>query len=286
MAKSFHEAMPAVRTLFAQAGSVLGFDLEKACFEGPDAWLTQTKVCQPALYVHGYAVFTALREQGKLDGGVGACLGLSLGELTALAAAGAFDFATGLGLVAERGRLMQEACEATSGTMAVIIGGEKDKVEGLCSACDVEMANLNCPGQIVISGEKAKIENAIERASSFGFKMIKPLNVAGAYHSRLMQSASQAFGQVLEKAEIRAPQVPVLTNTTGQQVRTPAEIRAALVKQVVAPVLWEDCVRSAAALGITEFYECGPGGVLAGHLKRIDRTLKVVSISEFQELPA
>lgn len=285
MGRSLYENNASARELFERADAVLGYALSKLCFEGPQEALTPTKVCQPALYVHGYAAFTVLRERGKLEG-LKTALGLSLGELTALAAAEAFDFETGLRTVAERGRLMQEACEATEGTMASVIGGEREKVQELCEACDIDMANLNCSGQIVISGEKAKVLDAVERAKGMGFKLVKPLVVAGAYHSRLMEPARKAFEGFLQTVDIQAPKLKVFTNTTGGLVESPEAIREALTKQVVSSVLWEDCMRGAAALGVETFYECGPGAVLAGLAKRIDREIKVVSVAEDTDVPA
>ena len=286
MGKSLVEGSATAKALYAQADAVLGWEqpLSQICFEGPEETLTETRVCQPALYVMGYAIAKILGEQGKLDG-LSLAAGLSLGELTALAAAEAFTFEDGLRVVAERGRLMQEACDATDGAMASMIGGSREAVEELCAAHDVDMANLNCPGQIVISGESAKVAQAVEAAKAAGgFRMVVPLKVAGAYHSRLMEPARAAFEQFLAGVEIREPKLTVLSNTTGKAVKTPGEIRTALAKQVVSSVLWEDCLREAAALGVTELYECGPGGALAGMVKRTDRTLSVTSIAEYSDL--
>ncbi len=284
MGASLYENSSLARELFDEANAVLGYSLSKLCFEGPQEALTQTNICQPALYVHGFVIFKMLQKSGKLEG-LKTALGLSLGELTALAAAGAFDFATGLRTVAERARLMQLACEASEGTMASVIGGEKDKVAELCKHCDIEMANLNCPGQIVISGEKAKVLAAVEHGKAMGFKMIKPLTVAGAYHSRLMEPARVGFEAFLQTVDIHKPQLVVFTNTTGGVVSEPNEIRTALTRQVVSSVLWEDCMANAVKLNVDTFYECGPGTVLAGLAKRIDRTARVVSIAEFSEMP-
>ena len=175
-----------VDDLYTSANSILGWDLKQICFEGPDEALTVTRVCQPALYLHGYGLYKLLEAKGYLKD-IGVVFGLSLGELTALAVAGVYDFETGLRLVAERGRLMQEACDATEGGMASVIGGEATAVRDLCDRFDIQIANLNCPGQIVISGEKEKVADAVESAKekSMGFKLVRPLNVAGAYHSRL-----------------------------------------------------------------------------------------------------
>ena len=285
MGKSLYDQSAAARALYDEAGSVLGWDLARVSFTGPDADLTQTKVCQPALFVHGLAVVAALREQGKLPAGEPkVALGLSLGEVTAYCAAGVFDFATGLRIVAERGRLMQQACEQTTGGMAAIIGEDRAKVAELCAEFDIEAANFNAPGQIVVSGEKSKIDAAVTGAKARGMKKVIPLVVAGAYHSRLMEPARAAFAAYLDTIPFNAPQFTVLTNTTGQTVSEPAAIKAALVKQVVSPVLWEDCMRSVAAAGATAFWECGPGGVLAGLARRTEKTWSVKSFAEFTDL--
>lgn len=284
MGKSLYENSPIARDLYDRADAALGWSLKDICFNGPDETLTETRVCQPALFMVGYAIYAILKDAGKLD--MGAALGLSLGELTALTVADAFDFETGLKVVAERGRLMQLACDETDGAMASIIGGTREQVEPLCSQFDIDMANLNCPGQIVISGDSAKVAAAVEFAKeSKLFRMVVPLKVAGAYHSRLMEPARAAFETYLSGVDIKTPSVPVFTNTTGKQVSEPDEIRSALVKQVVSSVLWEDCMHSAAALGLTEFYECGPGGVLAGMAKRTNKTWTVRSFCEFSDLP-
>ena len=270
MGKDLYESSELARSLFDQADSALGWKLSELCFNGPDEELTQTKVCQAALFVHGYAVYAIMKEKGLL-GDASIAMGLSLGEVTAMTAAGVFDYETGLKVVAERGRLMQEACEASDGSMAAVIGVERDVVAAFCEEMDVDMANLNCPGQIVISGESAKIAKAVEEGKARGFRRIMPLNVAGAYHSRLMKPARDAFESFLQGIEFKAPQMTVLTNTTGDVIADPAAIREALVKQVVSPVCWEDCMNNAARVGADLFWELGVGGVLKGHVKRTNR---------------
>jgi [acyl-carrier-protein] S-malonyltransferase len=282
MGRSLYENAASARALYDEADAVLGYDFKKICFDGPEEELTQTRVCQPALYVLGFTAAKLLEERGKLAE-VKCALGLSLGELTALAVAGVFDFAAGLRLVAARAELMQQACAATRGGMAALIGGDLAAAETLAKECDIDLANLNCPGQIVISGEGDKVTKAAGLAKERGFKMAVPLKVAGAYHSRLMASASAAYAEVLKNAEFQTPRLKVFTNVTGKEVSAPEEIKAALVKQIVSPVRWEDCQRAALALGITEFYECGPGAVLAGFAKRIDKALVVRAACEWGE---
>ena len=285
MGKSLYDGSPAARALYYQADQVLGWSLSKVSFEGPETELTQTKVCQPALFVHGLALVAALKELGKLPE-VKYALGLSLGEITALTAAGVFDFATGLKVVAERGRLMQVACEKTVGGMAAIIGEDRAKVYALCQTFDIEAANFNAPGQIIVSGDKSKVDALVAAAAEHGVKRIMALKVAGAYHSRLMEPARAAFADYLQTVTFNRPAFTVFTNTTGQAVSEPAQIREALVRQVVSSVLWEDCMRSAASAGASIFWECGPGAVLAGLARRTEKAWVVKSFSEFAEVAA
>lgn len=285
MGKSLVEGSAAARAIYDEANRVLGWDLKKVSFEGPEAELTQTKVCQPALFVHGLALLAALREAGRLPAAEPRmALGLSLGEVTAYCAAGVFDFPTGLRVVAERGRLMQQACEQTTGGMAAIIGESRETVQELCRAFDIEAANFNAPGQIIVSGEKTKVAAAVDAAKARGIKKVVPLNVAGAYHSRLMEPARAQFAAFLETVSFAAPRFTVFTNTTGATLNDPAAIKAALVKQVVSSVLWEDCMRSAAAAGATEFWELGPGGVLSGLARRTEPKWAVKSFAEFADV--
>ena len=282
MGQSLYEGSVAAKALYDEANAVLGWDLKKLSFEGPETELTQTKVCQPALFVHGLAVVAALREAGKLPA-VKYAMGLSLGEVTALTAAGVFDFATGLKVVAERGRLMQLACEKSIGGMAAIIGEERPRVAELCAEFGIEAANFNAPGQIIVSGEKVRVDALVAAAKDKGLKRVMALNVAGAYHSRLMEPARAAFAAHLAGVNFNRPLFTVFSNTTGQAVSEPAQIREALVKQVVSSVRWEDCMRACAAAGATEFWECGPGGVLAGLARRTEKTWVVKSFAGFAD---
>lgn len=285
MGKSLYEGSAAAKALYDEANSVLGWDLKEISFEGPETELTQTKVCQPALFVHGLAVVAVLREAGKLPA-VKFAMGLSLGEVTALTAAGVFDFATGLKVVAERGRLMQQACEKSVGGMAAIIGEERARVVELCAEFGIETANFNAPGQIIVSGDKAKVDALVAAAKDKGLKRVMALNVAGAYHSRLMEPARAGFATFLAGIAFNRPSFTVFSNTTGQVVSEPGQIREALVKQVVSSVLWEDCMRACAAAGATEFWECGPGGVLAGLARRTEKAWVVKSFAEAADTTA
>jgi len=287
MGKSLYEASAAARALYDEADRTLGWSLTQVSFDGPEIELTPTKVCQPALFVHGLALLAAIRELGKLPAGEPvAALGLSLGEVTAYTAAGVFDFGTGLKIVAERGRLMQLACERTTGGMAAVIGEDRTQVTGLCAEFGIEAANFNAPGQIIVSGEKARVETAISACKERGWKRVMALNVAGAYHSRLMEPARAAFESFLGPIPFAAPRLSVFTNTTGQAIVDPLAIKRALAKQVVSPVLWEDCMRSSAAAGIGTYWELGPGAVLAGLARRTEKNWTVRSFSEFAEVAA
>jgi [acyl-carrier-protein] S-malonyltransferase len=288
MGQSLCQNSELVDELYTSANSILGWDLKQICFEGPDEALTETRVCQPALYVQGYALFKLLEAKGYLND-IRVVFGLSLGELTALAVSGVYDFETGLRLVAERGRLMQEACDATEGGMASVIGGEASAVQELCDRFDIQIANLNCPGQIVISGEKAKVMDAVEAAKdkSMGFKLVRPLNVAGAYHSRLMESAKTAFASFIESFEFSSPNYPVYTNVTGGAISEPQAIKEALIQQIVSSVRFEECItNSSQALKINKFIECGPAKVLAGLVRRTDKSIETESVSEYEDIQA
>jgi [acyl-carrier-protein] S-malonyltransferase len=241
--------------------------------------LTKTSNCQPALYVQGLACLAALRGvAGEFE--VEAAAGLSLGEWTAHAAAGTFDFSTGLKLVETRGRLMDAACAATAGAMAAMIGADETSVRALAADTDVDVANINAPGQIVISGESAKVELAVSLAKDHGIRRATLLNVAGAYHSRLMNSAYEQLGQPLIDAELRIPKFAVMSNVTGGVVDTLPEIRTALQDQVTSTVRWSECMESLLERGCDLFIELGPGEVLAGLLRRTRKDAEVISVSD------
>jgi [acyl-carrier-protein] S-malonyltransferase len=286
MGKDLVEASPAARALFDRADATLARPLSKVMFEGPNDDLTNTANCQPALYVHGLACLAALREKiGEFP--IAAAAGLSLGEFTAHAAAGTFDFETGLLLVEKRGQYMQDACDATSGGMAAMIGADENVVRDLASETDVDIANLNSPGQVVISGESSKIALAVSLAKEHGIRRATPLNVAGAYHSRLMQSAYEKLGQDLDAAVIGVPAFPVICNVDAQPVSTPDAIRSTLLEQVTSTVRWTESVEYLLDhLGCELFVELGPGGVLAGLVGRIRKETPVISISDTASLEA
>jgi [acyl-carrier-protein] S-malonyltransferase len=279
MGRDLAEQFPSAAELFQKADGVLGRKLSEIAWNGPIEDLTKTSNCQPALFVHGLACLSVLRElAGNFP--IGGAAGLSLGEMTAHAAAGTFDFATGLKLVERRGELMDEACAITNGAMAAMIGGAENEVRQLAADEDVDVANINAPGQIVISGERAKVEAAVGVAREYGIRRATLLNVAGAYHSRLMESAYEKLGAVLQHVRMQPPSFPVISNVTGEEVKTPIEIRRTLQDQVTGTVRWLDCMERLLQLGCNFFIELGPGGVLAGLLRRTRKDVELVSISD------
>jgi len=283
MGRDLAEQFPTAADLFRQAGEILGRNLSQITWNGPIEELTKTSNCQPALFVHGLACLLVLRE---LAGNflIGGAAGLSLGEITAYAAADTFDFASGLKLVQRRGELMDEACAATNGAMAAMIGADENVVRQLAADEDVDIANINAPGQIVISGERAKVEAAIGLAREYGIRRATLLNVAGAYHSRLMESAYEKLGAALQHVTVQSPRFPVISNVTGEEVETPIEIRQTLQDQVTGTVRWMDCVERLAGLGCDFFTELGPGGVLAGLLRRTRKDADVMSVSDAESV--
>ena len=279
MGRDLAEQFPTAADLFQKADEVLRRKLSEIAWNGPIEDLTKTSNCQPALFVHGLACLSVLRElAGNFP--IGGTAGLSLGEMTAHAAAGTFDFATGLKLVQRRGELMDEACAMTNGIMAAMIGGAENDVRQLAADEDVDIANINAPGQIVISGERAKVEAAVGVAREYGIRRATLLNVAGAYHSRLMESAYEQLGAALQHVPMQPPRFPVISNVTGAEVRTPIEIRRTLQDQVTGTVRWLDCIERLAKLDCDFFIELGPGGVLTGLLRRNRGDVGVVSVSD------
>ena len=285
MGQDLAEAFPAARALFDQADAALGHPLTKVMFEGPMEELTKTSRCQPALYAHGLAILEVLKAKvPALE--IAATAGLSLGEFTAHAAAGTFDFATGLNLVFQRGSFMEEACENTKGAMLALLGGEESAIRQLAAECDVDVANLNAPGQIVLSGSAEGITAAAAKSKDKGIKRAIPLHVAGAYHSRLMKSAQDKLAAALAAASIQSPRVPVVCNFEARPVSTPEEIRSTLTSQVTGSVRWVESMQHLIAAGHTLFIELGPDATLAGLMGKIDKSAKVISIKDVASLDA
>ncbi len=285
MGKDLAETYPSAKALFEKADEVLGFSLTDVMFNGPIEELTRTSRCQPALYVHGLACLQIVREQVP-DLEIKAAAGLSLGEFTAHGAAGTFDFETGLKLVAQRGLFMEEATDATEGSMAAMMGGSEEDIRKLAEACKVDIANLNAPGQIVISGSKEGIKEALDRGKEFGVKLAKELSVAGAYHSRMMASAQEKLEEELNQASFNEPAVTVICNVEARAVKSQEEIRDTLCRQVTGSVRWGDSMQVLLGQGISTFLELGPGGVLSGLMRRIDKSASVLQAADGASLEA
>ncbi len=285
MARDWIESSPVARELADQADAALGYSLTEIMFDGPAENLTATSKCQPALYLHGLIGLALLKERlPNLQ--PAAAAGLSLGEFTAHAAAGTFSFIDGLKLVSQRGTFMEESCNATDGAMAALIGGDEEKVRALAEATDVDVANLNAPGQIVISGTSAGIDDAVGKAKEFGIRRAIKLNVAGAYHSRLMAAAQEKLAVELAGTTITSPVIPVVANFTAAAVSSEDEIRSALTSQVTGSVRWIESIQHLVAQGHTSFIEIGPGKVLAGLVAKIASDATVISIEDAASLEA
>lgn len=283
MGRQLAESNPAARRLYEEAGQVLGYDLADLCANGPVERLNATVISQPAIFVTSLAALEELRRtEPDILNQCTAAAGLSLGEYTALTFAGALSFADGLRLVQQRGAAMQAAADATPSGMVSILGMETERVEALCaearSAGRLEIANLLCPGNIVVSGDKAACE-AVERlAEAAGGRTVR-LAVAGAFHTEIMKPADEALAAALAGVPLQAPRVPVWSNVDARPHTDPAEIRRLLVQQVLRPVLWEQTMRNLLAQGVDRFYEIGPGRVLAGLLKRVQRKVDCRNVS-------
>jgi [acyl-carrier-protein] S-malonyltransferase len=274
----------AALALYQAADTRLGWPLSDYCVKGPVETLTETRVCQPALYVHGLAILAAYEELAGKPLRFEAAAGLSLGEYTAHAAAGTFTFEAGLHLVEARGRLMQEACELTQGTMITLLGATPELAQEIATACNVDVANLNCPGQVVLSGGIAEMEPVTTIAKDRGVRKAIPLKVAGAYHSRLMAAAAAGLAPFLSSAKLVAPRVPVVANYTADVTDGADQILRALDAQVCGTVRWTESIQRLIAMGFTEFVECGPGGVIAGLLKRIDPNVTCISLETHADI--
>jgi [acyl-carrier-protein] S-malonyltransferase len=274
MGKDLAASFPKAKELFDRASSLLGFDLAKVCFEGPAEELNRTDRCQPALLVHGIACLQVADRKGLPPGEAAA--GLSLGEYTAHVYAGSLTFEDGVKLLQKRGQYMQEACDRTPSGMVSILGLDREMCARACQGMgDVGVANLNAPGQIVLSGENGALERAVAKARELGAKRAIPLKVAGAYHSVVMKPAQEKMQKELAAVRISKPRIPVYANVSAKPLTDPEEIRTALATQICSSVLWEDSVR---AIGAAKYFEFGPGKVLAGLVRKIDEKAETVSI--------
>ena len=282
MGRDLYESSASARELMNQADASLGFSLTKVMFDGPDEELTRTCYCQPALFLHGLVIYRALCEQVNIE--PAAAAGLSLGEFTAHAVVGTFSMQEGLRLVQKRGAFMEEACRATSGAMAALIGGSDDAAQALAAECGVDVANYNCPGQVVVSGIEEGVDQVVARAKAAGFKLAKKLNVAGAYHSRLMESAQQKLIPELEAVQMCMPSVPVYCNYAARAVQSVQDIREVLEAQVCGSVRWAASMQDIVEKGHRLFIEMGPGKTLAGMMARICKEATVISIEDVATL--
>ena len=285
MGKDLYNKFPEAKEIFQKADEILDFDLSAICFEGAEEKLKQTEVTQPAIFVHSHIVTRLLNEKNIFSV---AAAGHSLGEYSALVAAEAISFEDGLKAVRKRGQLMQKAGERHPGTMAAIIGLSGEDVAQICDLASsmgiVQPANFNSPSQIVISGSVNGVTKAMVLAQEKGARMVVPLVVSGAFHSPLMKSAQQELGEVLNKLKIATAKFPVYANVTAKATKEVDEIRDLLFKQLTFPVRWAETIENMIDDGVTEFYEVGPGKVLAGLIKRINRRIPVRTIGTVEEI--
>ena len=284
MGKDLYDNNPMAKDLFEKANDILGYRITDIMFEGTDDDLRQTKVTQPAVFLHSVISALCMGEEFKPD----MTAGHSLGEFSALVAAGALSFEDGLKLVYARAMAMQKACEAAPSTMAAIVGLPDEKVEEVCAEISTEdnvvvPANYNCPGQLVISGNVEAINAACEQLKAAGAKRALPLKVGGAFHSPLMQPAKAELQAAIEATEIHAPKCPVYQNVDGMPHTEPAEIKANLIAQLTSSVKWTQCVQHMIADGADDFTECGPGKALQGMISRIDKSVTAHGIVKPQE---
>ena len=270
MGKELYETSPIAKEYFEKANEILGFRITDIMFNGSDEDLRQTKVTQPAVFIH--SVVSTIAQGDDFQPAMVA--GHSLGEFSALTAAGALTFEDGLRLVYARALAMQKACEAQQSTMAAILGLDDETVENICNEISnagdtVLAANYNCPGQVVISGSVEGVNKACEKLKEAGAKRAMPLNVSGAFHSPFMQPAKEELEAAINATEFQAPRCPVYQNVDGKSYTSPQEIKANLIAQLTAPVLWTKTIEQMIADGATEFIECGPGNVQQGLIKKI-----------------
>lgn len=283
MGQDLYDNFAESKKVFDKADSILGFAISKICFHGPAEELIRTANCQPAIFVTSIAAFKALSVKCPALNAI-YMAGLSLGEYTALTASGALSFEDGLRLVASRAKFMHEAAAEKQGKMSSILGLNLDIIEKIAQESGAEIANLNCPGQVVISGSIEAVDKANVSALKQGAKRAVNLEVSGAFHSSLMQSASQKLSAVLSGIEIKKPLVPVISNVSASVCGSPEEIKHNLIKQLTGSVYWERSVRLMIKQGVKRFFEIGPGKVLRGLMRKIDPGVEVINISNREEI--
>ncbi|MDO8747954.1 MAG: ACP S-malonyltransferase [Candidatus Omnitrophota bacterium] len=285
MGKDLYEAFKESKTVFDRADKILGFSLTKLCFEGPQEELTKTINCQPAILTASIAAFEAFKTAFSSQfSAVSYTAGLSLGEYSALVASGALSFEDGLRLVRKRAELMEETAKKHPGKMSAILGLGRKELEEICRNAFCEIANLNCPAQVVISGKVEAVDKAKEEALSKGAKRALDLEVSGAFHSSLMQEAAAGFAGFLKNFNLGPGSIPVISNVTARPQQNKEEITQNLIKQICSPVLWEDSIKFMAAQGVKTFYEIGPGNVLKGLIRKINPELNVINIGKKEDL--
>lgn len=282
MGKDLVDAYPDARDWFDRASEALGFDLAKVCFDGPADELTRSDRAQPAIFVHSVAAYELLRGHSGFAPDLAA--GLSSGEWAALYAAGVVGFEDAIRILRARGEAMQTACEQRESGMVSIIGLDDDAIESICREAGVEVANYNSPGQTVVSGAKEGVDKVPDLAKQAGARLAVPLPVAGAFHSSLMEPAEKSFAEFLQDIEFKQPLFPVYSNVTGRAHPDVASIRRDMPRQITSPVRWVDTIRDMAENGVDRAVECGPGKVLTGLVKRIDKSIASTNVGDLASL--
>ena len=282
MGRDVWQASAAARRVFETADRVLGYSLSSLCFEGPEERLRETEFTQPAIFATSLACLAAAVEGGHVTSRPAFMAGHSLGEYSALVAAGALSLQEGLQLLGERARLMAEAGRSNPGTLAAILGLDEEAVRSICAEADADICNLNQPTQIVVGGTKQAVDRAIELAKQRGAQRAVELNVSGAFHSRLMRPAAEGLAKVVAAAGVLAPQVPVVANASAKPMTSEAAVRDELCRQVASAVRWHDSVTLVAAAGVSTFIEFGPGRVLTGMVKRLIPGATLINIGGLQ----
>jgi [acyl-carrier-protein] S-malonyltransferase len=290
MGAEIARSFPAVAEIFNKANNIVGFDLSGICFEGPAERLNATAISQPAIFVTSAAILDVLKTNSATSGiSADVTAGLSLGEYTALYAAGVISFEDALMLVEKRGQAMQAAADATEGAMVSIIGLDEEQVSQLCAEASegelLSAVNFNCPGQIVVSGTKAACKRAEELAPKYGAIKAVPLEVAGAFHTEMMSTAADTLKEALQNCKIVGPsETRIIANISAEYYQSAEKIAEGLIKQLTCPILWQKCMERLLADGVERLYEIGPGRVLTGLMRRISRKTKVVNVSNLQAI--
>jgi [acyl-carrier-protein] S-malonyltransferase len=286
MGRDLYDSSDSARAVFKQADEALGFPLSQLCFNGPDDELRQTINAQPAIVTISLALLSAIRNSdgSKNLPAPAFVAGHSLGEYTALAAAGVVDFATAIYLTRERGRLMHQAGLENPGGMAAIIGLDEASLADICTQSGTKIANFNCPGQLVISGDKDSLNRAMKLAEDKGARRVMPLQVSGAFHTHCMQPAADSLAEIIAAISFAAPQVPIIANTTAGEITTAEMVKEELLSQLCNSVLWQRSIEYMINNGVSTFIEIGPGKVLSGLIKRINKDVKTINISDIESI--